>query len=228
MGEFDVDTFTNELRQEMYIRFPYEWEAYHSEKHKYTPEHIRDVAFMNNPVSINLDMRSFDIGGYMAESKYPYYHILQDAPVIRKRNKGTLATAGSQGKIYKENKGLRDYSRVSFNGKTYSREYSKNVRGKRRKVIENSSYWKHMGDTGLKEEDRGWKFQLEQAKQYVNIHYKYIDKILDNVVPILANRFGGRMLRKVDTGLKEEFDFQTQQDLDERFMIEDMLSSYLD
>ena len=85
-----------------------------------------------------------------------------------------------------------------------------------------------MGDTGLKEEDRGWKFQLEQAKQYVNIHYKYIDKILDNVVPILANRFGGRMLRKVDTGLKEEFDFQTQQDLDERFMIEDMLSSYLD
>lgn len=222
MQEFNLDTFTNQLRQEMYVRFPYEWQGYHLEKHKYTPLHIRDIAFMDNPVYVNIDTRTFDIGGFMAESKYPYYHILQDAPVIRKRKKSSVVTRGSQGKIFEDNKGLRDYSRVSFNGKTYSQEYQKNVRGKRKSIVDNSTKWEY----NLRE--RAWEKVNKNSIDYVNIHYKYIDKILDNVIPILASRFGGRMLRKVDTGLKDEFDFQTKQDLDDRFDIENMLSSYLD
>ena len=34
-------------------------------------------------------MLIFDIGNEYAEREYPYYHILEDAPVIRKKGKGT-------------------------------------------------------------------------------------------------------------------------------------------
>ena len=219
MQEFNLDIFTNDLREEMYIRFPYEQEYVKMKKHFTKPFHIRDVAFKDNPIIIDTNKRSFDIGNYYAEQEYPYYHILQDAPVIRKRYKGTEKTKGSQ-ELIKEKK-TRDYNKVSFNGKTYSREYAKNIRGKRNNVVENATRWEY----GF----YGKPYQVnKKALSYKNIHYHYIDNILDMVLPILAMRYGGKMLKTRNTSLEEDYNLQETHEESERYMLENMLNSYLD
>lgn len=214
MQEFNLDRFTSRLRELMYNNFPYENDVINLKKHKNRPKHIRDIAFMDNPIYVNINSRTFDIGGYMAESQYPYYHILQDSPVIRKRDRATSKTKGSQAKI--EKLGLRDYNKISFNGKTYSREYAKNVRGKRESVVDKSTQWQN-----------GVKIN-KSANNYKNIHYQYIDRTLDLIMPLLAQEFGGKLLRKQNTGLEEDYELSQNIEFDERFAIEDMLSSYLD
>lgn len=183
----DLKSFTETLRNMMYERFPYEDDALTMKKHKNRSRHIKDIAFMNLPYFVNENTASFDIGSYIAESKYPYYHILQDAPVIRKRGRGTDKTRGSQRLV--GNKALRDYNKVSFNGKTYTREYEKNIRGKRASVLTN---------TILK----------SGGNSYFNIHYKYIDNILDVVVPQVAIMYGGIYVGKHGTSLAVDYQAQ--------------------
>ena len=205
--DFTLDSFVAELRQQMYVRFPYENDYLNRKKHPNTPQHIRDVAFMDLPITVNINLRSFDIGSYMAEAKYPYYHILQDAPVIRKRNRATAKSRGSQAAI--ENLGQRDYGRVKFNGKTYTKEYAKNVRGERASIIERAR-------------------DNPRANSYVNIHYQYIDKMLDQIMPLIALEFGGKLKRKQSSGLLEEFELQEQEDLDERYDMDNIIDSFME
>lgn len=196
----------------MYDLFPYEKDIINDKKHRGREGHIRDIAFRSNStIFIDDNNRSFDIGNYVAESEYPYYHILQDAPVIRKRGRATDKTKGSQAEV--KELGKRDYNKISFNGKTYSREYARNVRGIRQSVIDKAQH-REYGFYG--------KSYLvnRNAKSYKNIHYHYIDKILDSAIPYLASMFGGRALRKQVTSLEEDYN--------ESNMIENMLSSYLD
>lgn len=183
----DIDTFTTLLRNMMYERFPYEDDAINLKKHKGRTGHIRDVAFMNLPILVNIDTRTFDIGSHFAESRYPYYHILQDAPVIRKKGKADARSRGSQANILPL--GLRDYNKISFNGKTYSREYQKNVRGKRASVLTNAI--------------------LGKSDSYLNVHYKYIDRMLDDICPLLANSIGAT-LKVSHSGLKDDFAVQEE------------------
>ena len=183
----DLKSFTETLRQMIYDKFPYENDALTMKKHKNRNGHIRDIAFMNLPYFVSENTASFDIGSYTAESKYPYYHILQDAPVIRKRGRGTDRTKGSQRLV--GNKALRDYNIVSFNGKTYTREYEKNIRGKRASVLTN---------TIIK----------SGGNSYFNVHYKYIDNILDIVVPQVAIMYGGIYVGKHGTSLAVDYQAQ--------------------
>lgn len=209
MIEFNLDSFVQVLRNTMYdsAEFPYERDEINDRKHKGRTEHIKDVAFRSNSTMfINDNARSFDIGNYIAERDYPYYHILQDAPVIRKKGRATEKTRGSQEK--ERELGKRDYGKISFNGKTYSREYAKNVRGARKSVVDNSTQWQN-----------GVKIN-RSALTYKNIHYKYIDKVLDIAIPQVAQLFGGRMLRKQITSLEDDYN--------ESNMVQNMLSSYLD
>ena len=110
-------------------------------------------------------MITFDIGDDYSEQYYPYYHILQDSPVIHKRGKGTAKSKGTMAEI--KNLSQRDYGRINFNGKTFSREYTRNVRGARASVISNST--RYVG---------GKKINMDSTT-YANTHYHYIDKILD-------------------------------------------------
>ena len=213
--EFNLDLFVNELRKEMYIHFPYEWNEYrNASKHPNRTDHIRDIAFMSNQIyAFTENQRAFDIGNYQAESKYPYYHILQDSPVIHKRpRKGESPTdKKSQGKI--KDKGKRDYGKVLFNGKTYTREYAKNVRGKRASVIDNASSWK------INELKGGIEWNDTTSRYYQNIHYQYIDKILDLAVPVVAQMFGGKLVGKSSSGLKDDYN--------ESINIENMINSFM-
>ena len=202
MAEFTIDSFVASLREKMYQLFPYENDEINRVKHKNRPEHIRDIAFNNLPVMGEGDVREFNIGSEQAEEKYPYYHILQQAPVIRKRDRGTKKSKGSQAEV--KNLGQRDYERIKWDGKTFKKEYTKNVRGSRNSVVQNSTRYIYMG---------GSKIQINrQANSYVNIHYQYIDQMLDVIAPMIASEFGMTFKRKVNTGLQEEYQWQNDQD----------------
>lgn len=215
--EFTIANFVQSMREKMYSAFPFELEEINKKKHANRPGHIRDVAFMNNQV-ITLDENTlmFEIGNTYAEERYPYYHILETAPYIRKRGRATDKTKGSQARI--EYRGKRDYEKVSFNGKTYSKEYARNVRGQRNRRGQ-VSHWAtdYMG--------RDY-FINREADAYENIHYQYIEKMLNNfVLDSLAVEFGLKRARTQSTGLEEEYQAQS---FDEHSSLADMVSAMID
>ena len=161
---------------------------------------------MNPVITIDENTIAFDMGNEESEKTYPYYHILEDAPVIRKRGKGTTKTRGSQAKV--EDKGKRDYNRVTWNGKTLTKEYSRNVRGKRL-GLSNISHYVVDGNGEV-------KFINREANSYLNTHYHYIEKMMNEqgILDILANEFGLTRKRTQDTGLLEDFLSQEDNDLD--------------
>ena len=129
------------------------------------------------------------------ESNYPHYHILENSPVIRKAYRGTKKTKGSED-MYKI-KAQRDYERVMWNGKTFTKEYSRNVSGNRNR-INNVSHW------GIVDGES--KYINPESNSYLNVHYQYIEKILDNdVVHRLCSEFGLQLKRVSDSGLVDEF-----------------------
>lgn len=169
-----------------------------SSKHSKRPE-PRDLKHqiansMSSSRVVSENTVTFDIGNEMLEKNFPYYHILQQAPVIRKRNKGTDKSKGSQ--MFVKDKGKRDYEQVYWNGKTFTKEYSKNVRGSRINLNKTSM---HID---------GQFINMEQ-NQYLNMHYRYIDNILNNdVVDQIALKFNLKRKRTEDSGLIDEFAMQ--------------------
>ena len=193
---YNIDEFVATLRTRMYEVFPHLYDRGlnpgGSFKHGRFNDEIRDVAFMNNPVQVlGTDMQVFDIGNDYAERFYPYYHILEDAPVIHKRGKGTDASKGSQAKIEKLSK--RDYGLVGWSGKSFTKEYEKNVRGKRKSVINNS------------QQVIDGKIINKESLTYKNIHYHYIENMLERVNPIVAAEYDLRLLRTKSSGLIDEY-----------------------
>lgn len=210
MAEFSVASFTEEIRKNLYDNFPYEkggidtqGNGIKDKKHKNRPLHIRDIAFGYLPSVKDGDTIYFDIGSDYAEEYYPYYHILEDAEVIRKRGKGTKLSKGSQAKVEVAG-GKRDYGRINFNGKTYTREYRKNVRGERSRIGKATRYI--TGSDG-----RLVKINAN-ADYYENIHYHYIERILDTTLPWIAQMFNLRMGRTEITDLVEEYNAQESAD----------------
>lgn len=178
--EYNITSFVSTLRELMYNSFPYlEGRGKNpndSPKHGKYNEEIRDVAFKVNQTQVLSDnMLVFDIGNEYSEQYYPYYHILEDAQVIHKRNKGTIESKGSQDKVKKL--GQRDYGKVTFNNKMFSQEYRKIVNSEREK----------------------------DSDTYPNIHYHYIETMLDHIVKTLAVDFDIKYVGQSDNGLMEEY-----------------------
>ena len=206
--EYTISGFVDRLRGLMKDEFPYlEGRGFNKSgtpKHKDHNDEIRKVAFERNPtVIVDENTLTFDIGNEYAETYYPYYHILEDAPVIRKRYRSTEKTRGSQANI--KELGKRDYGRINFNGKTYSREYARNIRGERNKVVQNAQQNVYVGNE---------KFVINKsANSYKNEHYHYIENMLEKIVPIIAGEFGLGIGRKQITDLSDEFKEQTEADI---------------
>lgn len=201
MAEFSLQGFTNSIRQNLYDNFPYENDEIKMKKHFKTPLHIRDVALGLPYMSGNMFI--FEIGSDFAEENYPYYHILEDAEVIRKRGRGTKLTKGSQAEISKLS--ARDYSHINFNGQTYSREYRKNVRGQRSRI--DKATYIVVGSDG-----RAYRIN-SNANYYKNKHYRYIERTLDSTLPWIANEYGLRMGRTELTSLEIEYSEQQHDSL---------------
>ena len=192
-----MSSFVQSLRDVIYDNFPY-GPLYNkngiSKKHPNRTKHVRDAAFKDLPVVHELDRMIFDIGSPLTEENYPHYHILEDSEVIHIRNKGTTKSKGSQDKI--SDKKARDYGRVKWNGKTYSKEYARNVRGSRSRL--GNARQTYVDSNGV-------VYRInETANTYANIHYHYIERILDQTLTFIAQEFGLKMMRKQDGGLDEE------------------------
>ena len=224
---FDINVFASRLK-ELFVSsplFPNMPENYVNvlgvvqsdrEKHKgREPLKLKDavISSMANSTIFAENEISFNIGNEQMEKTHPYYHILENAPVIRKRGKGTDKSRGSQAKI--ENVGQRDYERVSFNGKTFTKEYAKNVRGKRNRID---------NVTHFVSDSRGNRKMINrEAGAYQNVHYMYIEKILDSgILNTIAEEQGLKVMRKSNTGLAEEY-FAQQGELDLASIIDSFL-----
>lgn len=226
---FDILTFTNRLK-ELFTESPLfpnapeyyenEWgnRQLNSEKHKGRQPLKLKTAVIQCIADTTLkeqDTITFDIGSESLERMHPYYHILEDTPVIRKKNKGTEKSLGSQAKI--EDAGKRDYGRVSFNGKTFSKEYSRNVRGKRNRLDSVDHYIT---------DSRGHiKRVNRESNSYQNVHYRYIERILDSgILDTIAQEQDLKLMRKKDTGLAEEYLMQNDY---EQSSLQDIIDSFL-
>ena len=150
---------------------------------------------------VNENMIIFDIGNEKAERDYPYYHILEDSPIIRKREKSDVKTRGSQATI--KDKGKRDYSIISFNGKSFSKEYSKNIRGQRKQVIEKATYYINENGKRVARDEN-----TKSSNSYVNKHYHYLENMAIKINPILADMFGIQYVGSRGTSLKDEYIMQ--------------------
>ena len=229
--EYDIDSFTIRLMALLRDNVPFESDELNNSKHPNRHgRHLRDLfsvqyrkeldmlpdAF-NTSIEQNIDTRTFEVGGAMAEALMPHYHILQQAEVIRKRGRGTKTSLGSQQKVATME---RDYEKVSWNGKTFSKEYTKNVRGERSKAAKIRAPKLRYSGGQYYEDRRGI------GNSYINIHYKYIDRILDAIVPYLASEFGLQARRKIDSGLEEEYNLQVEQDLNDRYTMLDIFDSF--
>lgn len=226
---FDILTFTNRLK-ELFTESPLfpnapeyyenEWgnRQLNSEKHKGRQPLKLKTAVIQCIADTTLkeqDTITFDIGSESLERMHPYYHILEDAPVIRKKNKGTEKSLGSQAKI--EDAGKRDYGRVSFNGKTFSKEYSRNVRGKRNRLDSVDHYIT---------DSRGHVKRVNrESNSYQNVHYRYIERILDSgILDTIAQEQDLKLMRKANTGLAEEYLMQNDY---EQSSLQDIIDSFL-
>lgn len=203
--DFSVNAFSQSLF-EMILesnQFPFmRDEALDKAKHsKRSPLHLKN-AIRQDALKFQSDNTAgFEIGSAVLEMNHPYYHILEDAPVIRKRGKGTKKTKGSQAEI--ENVGERDYGRVSWNGKTFTKEYDRNVRGSRKRVTSVSHWTEDYAGNNV--------FVNREANAYANTHYKYFEGILNGgVVDRLAMQFGLKRKRTENTGLGEEYAMQDE------------------
>lgn len=203
--EYTIESFTIRLRELMYDNFPNLPERginpSGTHKHKNNRE-IRDVAFKDNATIFSENTTIFEIGNENAERNYPYYHILQDSPVIRKRNKGTTKTKGSQAKV--ENLGQRDYGKVEWNGKTFTKEYQRNVRGKRNR-LNSVSHWSTNANG-----ERIWVNRESNA--YINEHYHYIEKMFNEkgILDTLANEFGMTRKRTINGGIQSDYAYESE------------------
>lgn len=167
-----------------------------SEKHKgREPLHLQEAIqnSFNETTIASENMITFDLGNERMEITHPYYHILENTPYIRKAGYGTEKTKGSQAKVL--DIGKRDYEIVRWNGKTFTKEYSKNVRGKRSR---DENVTMRYGNVLVQ----------RNGNSYKNDHYRYIEKILDSVCPILANMYNCKLGRTEITSLQEEYQMQ--------------------
>lgn len=218
MEEFNIVSFSQKLKQWFTesALFPYyeigkesnfglsQYSNYKANKQKDSskhsnrnPTHLKDATkqCLNSTTVSSENTITFDYGNEELERNYPHYHILEDAYSIRKRGRATTKTKGTQDMIKEKEK--RDYNYVYWNGKIFTKEYSRNVRGARNR-LNTISHWSIVDGQG--------RWLNESSRSYLNVHYKYIEHILnEDVVQKLCMEFGLKVKRISDTGLVEEF-----------------------
>ena len=210
--EYDLGTFTRTLKELLYNEMPFDRDNEHP--HANRNFHMRDLALgQNNVIPVGLNSMYFEIGNDIAEEKAPYYHILEDAQVIRKAGFGTKKSKGSQ--AFVQDKSKRDYGQATFTITNNSKgrrinpyyEYRRNVRGKR-SLVEKSTHRVYDENGKLTKVNR-------DSKYYFNIHYNYIERNLEWLTKLLANEFG-MQLKRVKTDFTEEYAEQN----DKKYMLD--------
>ena len=195
-----VDSVTTKHKEGMETSplFPYDTKTPVDERRK---PHMLDMALKHNVTYlISPDMQYFELGNDRAETVTPHYHILEDAKVIYRPYKGTKKSKGSQALIGR--KSQRDYGLVS---------YRQTQRGTRTGIVQ--EYRQNMTRNydgtvvTITSQPREFKRRLmvtaKNKRNYrKNEHYKYIERILEQITPKIADTIGA----KVKTGSSDLLD----------------------
>ena len=139
--------------------------------------HARNVALRNNFITVvNPDTQVFELGNEQAERTAPQYHILEDAKRIANPGRGTAKSRGSQRLI--ANRAKRDYSVEIFvpGSTTTTQEYRPSFKEGRR------SYQ----SSQMLLTNKNFEARNEKLPFRYNIHYAYIERILEKETPLIA------------------------------------------
>jgi hypothetical protein len=130
-------------------------------------------------------MVEFQYGNETAEKLTPHYHILEDNKIIRNPYQGTEQSRGSQARV--RQKGKRDYSTGSFDSTgSFVSEYRQSFsKGRRSYQTQNDRVW-------IKESNRT-TFKTQNKFRY-NIHFAYIERILEKHLPNIATMLNLKLL----------------------------------
>jgi hypothetical protein len=145
----------------------------------YGKPHMKTLALNNNPIIVvSPEIQYFHLGNESAERRTPHYHILEDSKTIRNPNQGSGETRGSQSRVAK--KGKRDYSVYlppSRSDNSLTQEYRQSFKSGRR------SY----GSAQRRNVNRRYETRNERRPFRYNIHYAYIERILESILPGIAS-----------------------------------------
>ena len=150
----------------------------------YGKPHMKTLALNNNPIIVvSPEIQYFHLGNESAERRTPHYHILEDSKTIRNPNRGSSETRGSQSRVAK--KGKRDYSVYlppSRSDNSLTQEYRQSFKSGRRSYEQTNQRLVNK------------RYQLSDHRQTTerkpfryNIHYAYIERILESILPGIAS-----------------------------------------
>ncbi len=177
-----------------------------SDRRNYPPNkqfkpHMKNVALKNNPIIVlSPEIQVFELGNEYAEENAPQYHILEDAKIIK--SPGTTQSRGTQRKITNVRK--RDYGKITYlktgNAVKVGQEYRTAFKGR-------SNIWGVNTTLALKR----FNARNEKRNYRYNIHFGYIERILEEITPLIAQQFNARLVVR-DEGFE---------DVDDNVIIED-------
>jgi hypothetical protein len=187
-------------------QFPYDEKT---PKNKRRKPHMRDTV-VGAFERISPTMVAFEIGNQQAEKLTPHYHILEDTKLIRNPYRGSKVSRGSQANV--RNKAKRDYSvgDVQNDSSGYvTKEYRKTFGiGKR-------SYWNAQRQLV----NNNFNARNEKRAYRYNIHYAYIERILEDRLPIIAQSLGLKIVNAKGQSVRERVTTEQISDLQDLFRL---------
>jgi len=172
--------------------FPFSDRTKTSPSKQFKP-HMKNVALKKNPIIVvSPEIQVFELGNEYAEEKAPQYHILEDSKKIKNPNKGTQQSLGSQRNVNEVRK--RDYGKVTYlkggNIVEIGQEYRQSFRGR-------SNIWQENLRISTKRFEQKWNkkrgYRVDNTFRY-NEHFGYIERILEDITPRIAQQINARLV----------------------------------
>lgn len=171
--------------------------------------HMREVALPKNIVQLSPTQWYFELGNDVAESTRPYYHILEDAEVIHYGNRrarrnvnGTIKTYGKP-KAWGTTKSKGTQAGVNpASDRDYGMWLTGTTKGGKDKLYQEyrQSRRSKINSAYSNEAERLKYAQTNTTGYFPNIHYQYIERIIDSEVVLFAGVINAKYLgSKTDT-----------------------------
>jgi hypothetical protein len=148
--------------------FPYD------KNRRLPPPHMREATFSYNLLRLNDTTSVVTLGNDRAMQTNPYYQMLQDAEIIHYGNRKKRINM-----VDKETGEIK--TKAVGNARGWSTSKSK--------TIDSTTDRNRRGSRSLELQGK-WK---ETSTWYVNKHYKFIDRILADIMPKIATQLGGTL-----------------------------------
>lgn len=136
--------------------------------------HMREASFPYMPLRINDTTTIITLGNDRAMQTNKYYQILQDAEIIHYGNR---------------KKRINEVDAETGEIKTKSVGRARGWSTTKSRTIDSSTDRNRRGSRSIELQDK-WR---ETSTWYVNKHYKYIDRILADIMPKIAIQLGGTL-----------------------------------